>query len=168
MAMKERTGRQRVSKADDVSRKISPDASGPSARTSSRVRPQSKMDQVARKIDTPAAKPAQPARVRPESKMDQIARKIDTPAAKPAQPARVRPESKMDQIGRKIPSQVNPAPERPVNPMPVQPSSRMNPTPVQPTPPMNPRPTAKKSFGCCALPFVLGLAGIIGALVIIF
>ena len=90
MAMKERTGRSRVSKADEI----------------------------ARKIDTPA--PTQTsARVRPNSKADEISRKINTPASAPTS-ARVRPSSKADEISRKIPSQPAAAPERPSRPAPAE------------------------------------------------
>ena len=161
MAMKERTGRNRVSKADQISRKIeSDDVLSASSRASTRVRPSSKADQIARKIDTPAARPAS-VRVRPDSKADQIARKIDTPAARPAS-VRVRPDSKADQIARKIPVQEDHTPVRPSNPIPSQPSARIIP------PVSNPKPNPAKSMGCCMLPFVIGVAGIIGALVIIF
>ena len=97
MAMKERTGRSRVSKADEV----------------------------AAKINVPAeASQAVHSRVRPSSKTDEIARKIPgTSNPAPARPARVRPASKADEIGKKIPAP-QPAAERPVNPVPQQPSSR--------------------------------------------
>ena len=99
MAMKQRTGRSRVSKADQVVNKINPPAQTvPSGHT----------------------------RVRPASKADGINKKI--PGASTASaPARVRPDSKADDISRKIPSaqpDVNP---RPVSPAPQQASSRVVP-----------------------------------------
>ena len=134
MAMKERTGRSRISKADEVVNKIN--TTGTSSSVHSRVRPSSKTDDIARKI--PGA---------------------SYPSAE--RPARVRPSSKADEIGRKIPVS-RPAAERPVEPVPHYPSSRVTP----PTPAYT--PSARKRSGCCLLPFTLAAAGIIAALVVIF
>lgn len=103
MAMKQRTGRSRVSKADQVVNKINfPAQTVSSGHT--RVRPTSKADGISKKIPEASAAAA-PTRVRPSSKADDISRKIPTP--KPA--ANPRP--------------VNPAPEpassRVVPPAPV-------------------------------------------------
>ena len=103
MAMKERTGRSRVSKADEI----------------------------VNKIDMPAeaAAPVH-TRVRPASKTDEISKKIPGSSAAAA-PTRVRPASKTDEISRKIPSSPKPAADRrPSNPAPQQASSRV--TPPQP------------------------------------
>lgn len=103
MAMKQRTGRSRVSKADQVVNKINPPAQT--------VSPEH-------------------ARVRPTSKADGISKKIPGSSAS-AVPARVRPSGKADEINRKIPSPRPAANPRPVNPAPQQPSSRVvPPTPV--------------------------------------
>ena len=88
MAMKERKGRSRVSKADQVVNKLD---SATSAHN--RVRPTSKADEISKKIPEASAAAA-PTRIRPSSKADDISRKI--PAAKPA--ANPRP--------------VNPAPQQ--------------------------------------------------------
>ena len=102
MAMKERTGRSRVSKADEI----------------------------VNKIDMPAEAAASVhTRVRPASKTDEISKKIPGSAA-PAAPTRVRPASKTDEISRKIPSPKPAADRRPANPAPQQASSRV--TPPQP------------------------------------
>ena len=99
MAMKERTGRSRVSKADEI----------------------------VNKIDMPAeaAAPVH-TRVRPASKTDEISKKIPGSSASAA-PTRVRPASKTDEISRKIPSPKPAADRRPVNPEPQQASSRVAP-----------------------------------------
>ena len=131
MAMKERTGRSRVSKADEVAAKINVPAEASQA-VHSRVRPSSKTDEIARKIPG-ASNPA------------------------PARPARVRPASKADEIGKKIPAP-QPAAERPVNPVPQQPSSRVIPV----------IPVSRKRSGCCLLPFTLAVLGISGSLIVIF
>ena len=102
MAMKERTGRSRVSKADEV----------------------------VNKIDNPAETVSSVhTRVRPSSKTDEISKKIPGSSASAA-PARVRPASKTDDISRKIPSPKPAADRRPSNPEPQQASSRV--TPQQP------------------------------------
>ena len=162
MAMKERTGRNRVSKADDVSRKVNNSASNPT--TSTRVRPSSKVDDISRKINGPSSKPTSSSRVRPSSKVDDISRKINSPSSGPtdATPTRVRPSSKVDEISRKIPSRPAAVPERPSDPIPPQASSRV--TPPQPVS----QPVSKRSGGCCLLPFALGVLGIVGALIMIF
>ena len=102
MAMKERTGRSRVSKADEIVNKIDMPA------------------EAASSIHT---------RVRPASKTDEISKKIPGNSA-PAAPTRVRPASKSDEISRKIPSPKPAADRRPSNPEPQQASSRV--TPPQP------------------------------------
>lgn len=102
MAMKERTGRSRVSKADEIVNKID--------------------------VPTEAATSVH-TRVRPASKTDEISKKIPGNSA-PAAPARVRPASKTDDISKKIPSPKPAADRRPSNPAPQQPSSRV--TPPQP------------------------------------
>lgn len=102
MAMKERTGRSRVSKADEVVNKINMPA------------------ETASSVHT---------RVRPASKTDEISKKISGSSA-PAAPTRVRPSSKTDEISRKIPSPKPAADRRPANPAPQQASSRV--TPPQP------------------------------------
>ena len=102
MAMKERTGRSRVSKADEIVNKIDMPA------------------EAASSIHT---------RVRPASKTDEISKKIPGNSA-PAAPTRVRPASKTDEISRKIPSPKPAADRRPSHPAPQQASSRV--TPPQP------------------------------------
>ena len=102
MAMKERTGRSRVSKADEIVNKIDMPAEA-AAPVHTRVRPASKTDEISKKI------PGSPA---------------------PAAPTRVRPASKTDDISKKIPSPKPAAERRPANPAPQQASSRV--TPPQP------------------------------------
>ena len=99
MAMKERTGRSRVSKADEVVNKVN--APEPAAPVHSRVRPSSKTDEIGKKIPVETHSPVE-------------------------RPTRVRPASKADEIGRKIPTP-KPAAERLVDPVPPQPSSRVIP-----------------------------------------
>ncbi|MBQ6505535.1 MAG: hypothetical protein IJI57_16640 [Flexilinea sp.] len=99
MAMKERTGRSRVSKADQVVNKINPPAQTVSSG---------------------------PARIRPTSKADGISKKIPGSSAA-AVPTRVRPSSKADEISRKIPSPKPASNPRPIDPIPQQASSRVVP-----------------------------------------
>ena len=159
MAMKERTGRSRVSKADEIVNKIDVPAEA-AATVHTRVRPASKTDEISKKIPGSSASAA-PTRVRPASKTDEISKKISGSSA-PAAPTRVRPSSKTDEISRKIPSPKPAADRRPANPAPQQASSRV--TPPQPVS----EPTAKKKSGCCLLPFTLAMAGIAAALIVLF
>ena len=176
--MKERTGRNRVSKADQAARKIGKEEPVQSSR--SRI---SKADQVSRKIG--GEEPVQSSRSRVSkvdrisqkigeeqtvqssrsrvSKADQISRKIDSPVSQPSDvSARVRPSSKVEEIQRKIP--VNPAQtaERPSRPDVPQPSARV--TPPSPKPEMS----RGRSGGCCLLPFTLAALVVIGSFLIIF
>ena len=153
--MKERTGRNRVSKADQAARKIGKEEPVQSSR--SRI---SKVDQVSRKIGE--EQPVQSSRSR-VSKADQISRKIDSPVSQPSDvSARVRPSSKVEEIQRKIP--VNPAQtaERPSRPDVPQPSARV--TPPSPKPEMS----RGRSGGCCLLPFTLAVLVVIGSFLMIF
>ena len=156
MAMKERTGRSRVSKADRAAEKISKERAveaAPVSRGRSKI---SKADAVARKIETtPVVSEHTPAaRVRPASKADDIGKKI--PAPRPASERPVPP------VPQQASSRVTPV--RPVPPIPQQPSSRV--TPVRPatTPSSNRRPVG--CLGCLTL--ALPIVGIICALITIF
>lgn len=142
MPMKERTGRNRVSKANQVTGKI-PGNQVPSGR--SRV---SKADQVAKKVDSASrSTPSASVRVRPSSKVDEISRKIPSnPAPSPSRPA--------DRI-----------PQQPGVRVPTQPSSRV---PRWPRPRVPYIPQIRRNSGCCLLPFALIVMGVIGALTAIF
>ena len=168
MPMKERRGRNRVSKADQIAGKIAQDPipsgrnrvskadrvaekitgnSTPSGR--SRV---SKADRVAEKI-TGNSVPTGRSRV---SKADEVVRKIEsTTNPVPPTSTRVRPSSKVDEINKKIPSRPASAPSNTPF-VPQQPSSRV------PNP-----PAARKKSGCCLLPFTLIAACIIGVLTVV-
>ena len=153
--MKERTGRSRVSKADQAARKISGEQPEQSSR--SRV---SKADQVGRKIS--GEQPEQSGRSR-VSKVDQISRKIDSPESQPSNvSARVRPSSKVDEIQKKIPANPVQAAERPVRPDIPQPSARVTP------PSSKPNASRGHSGGCCLLPFTLAVLVILGIILLIF
>ena len=142
MPMKERTGRNRVSKANQVTGKI-PGNQVPSGR--SRV---SKADQVAKKVDSASrSTPSASVRVRPSSKVDEISRKIPSnPAPSPSRPA--------DRI-----------PQQPGVRVPIQPGSR---EPRWPRPRVPYIPQIRRNSGCCLLPFALIVMGVIGALTAIF
>ena len=147
MPMKERRGRNRVSKADQIAGKIAQDPI-PSGRN--RV---SKADRVAEKITGNSA-PSGRSRV---SKADEVVRKIES-TTNPVPPAstRVRPDSKVAEISKKIPPK--PASVSPNIPhTPQQPSSRIS-NPSEP----------RKGSGCCLLPFTLIAACIIGVLTVVF
>lgn len=159
MAMKERTGRSRVSKANQVSRKIE---TSDARSTTTRVRPSSKADDIARKIPGASSSAASSTRVRPSSKADDIARKIPGASSQSAAaPTRVRPSSKADEVSRKIPTGPRPASDRPAAPQPQQASAR---TPRRPYF----KPYTQRRSGCCLLPFTLAVLGIIGSLIAIF
>ncbi len=147
------------SKADDIQRKITSEAA-PAVSAPVRRRPDSKADEIERKI-SPEVKPATsaPARRRPDSKADDIERKVPSAmkTAAPA-PARRRPDSKADDIERKIPSGPSPA-QDPVHVQ--QPQSQGG----QSIPARIP---GQKKSGCCLLPFVLGLAAAAGLISVIF
>ena len=150
MPMKERTGRNRVSKANQVTGKI-PGNQVPSGR--SRV---SKADQVARKVDSASrSTPSASVRVRPSSKVDEISRKIPSnPAPSPSRPA--------DRIPQQPSARV---PQQPGVRVPTQPSSRV---PRWPRPRVPYIPQIRRNSGCCLLPFALIVMGVIGALTAIF
>ena len=157
MAMKERRGRNKVSKAEQVTGKL-PGNSVPS-NTSGRSRV-SKADEIAHKIN-PNTMPASntPTRIRPTSKADEIARKIDPNTNNPTAnaPTRVRPSSKADEIQKKIPTNPAPASKRPADIEIPRPSERVP----------SAKPTHKKSGGCCLLPFALAIVSITATLIII-
>ncbi|MBQ6343098.1 MAG: hypothetical protein IJI41_08260 [Anaerolineaceae bacterium] len=159
MAMKERRGRNRVSKAEKITGKIPENSVPTNTNGRSRV---SKADKIAGKIGSNASNPTPntPTRVRPVSKADKIAQKIGPNTNNPISntPTRVRPSSKADEIGKKIPTNPAPAPKCPADVEIPRPSARV---PSQ-------NPAQKKSSGCCLLPFTLAITAIAAALVIIF
>ena len=123
MAMKPRTGRTRISKASEVVSEKAKEVLSRSdenlgAAVPARRRPDSKADEIERKITSEAAPAVSaPIRRRPDSKADEIERKI-SPEVKPAAsaPARRRPDSKADDIERKVPSAVKPAADSALSP----------------------------------------------------
>ena len=153
--MKPRTGRSRISKADEAARKRA-DEVLPNTGGRDRV---SKAGDISRKIPAHEASSSPSGRSR-VSKTDEIARKIgeeNKPAANI--PTRRRPESKADEISRKIPSNPAPIPAQRVDPAPQIPQpSRAIPIPT---------PGHKKS-GCCLIPFVLGILSAVGIIALIF
>ncbi len=153
--MKPRTGRNRVSKADEAASRRKEEVI---RETGGRSRV-SKAGDISRKIPTDNA-PASPSGRSRVSKSHDIARKIgEENRTADAVSARRRPESKADEVMRKIPS----------NPAPV-PAERIDRGPQIPQPSRSiPIPTpGKKNSGCCLLPFVFGVLSIAGIIALIF
>ena len=88
MNMKERNPHNRASKADQVTNKVS-GASGSSAPSNARVRPNSKADEIGKKI--PSSQPSQPAQAsqpsKPAAPQSQPRDYPSNPQPQPSQPS---------------------------------------------------------------------------------